>query len=417
MLTQAFYTGISGIKTYQNAIDVTSDNIANINTVGFRGYGTEFSSLLETSLNTTGINTNSNTVGIGTQFQTTNMTDTNGAIILTEKNTDLAIQGDGWFGVTNGLSSQYTRAGNFIFDSNNDLVTDDGFYVLGTKGNNIENGKITNVIDSIALGDVNSQETLRFPKDLSYPAEPTSTAQFFGNLGLEDESRTIGSTVVDKDNNRNSLQLTFTKNANQIPPGIQWDVTATTKSLDGSITYDTQTGLINFDSDGALLSNTLADIDNNGTDIKLDLGTGHDGVVVTNGPITASSSADGTIGGDLQGYEVNINAEVIATFTNGVQSSVGKIAVYHFQNDAGLTRVSGTRFEDSSNSGDAIFYQDENGKNILGATVNNFRLENANIKLENALTELIVLQRSYDANSKSISTADEMMQKALQMDA
>ena len=418
MLTQAFYTGISGLKTHQTAIDVAADNIANINTVGYKGYGTEFASLLETSINSTSTSL-SNSIGIGSRLQTTNMTGEAGSILLSDRNTDMAIRGNGWFGVANENETQYTRAGNFTFDSNNDLVTNDGFFVLGTKGGNITDDKLTKVIDELSLGDIDAQEKLRFPKSLSYPPEPTTEAQFFGNLGLENEIRTIGATVVDPQNNRNSLQLVFTQSALQVQPGIQWDVVATTKSIDGQTTYDTQTGQLKFNTDGSLLSHDLSTIDNNGIDIEMDLGSGFTGIVVTNATVSGSTSSkiNGTIGGDLIGYEINRNAEIIATFTNGAQSSVGKIALYHFQNETGLDRVSGTRFQESSNSGDAIFYQDENGQNILGATVNNYTLENSNIKLETALTELIILQRAFDANSKTISAADEMMQKALQMDA
>ena len=98
-----------------------------------------------------------------------------------------------------------------------------------------------------------------------------------------------------------------------------------------------------------------------------------------------------------------------------MQSSVGKIAVYHFQNDQGLERVGSASFRESSNSGKPIFYQDAEGNNILGADVLNYQLENANVRLDTALTELIIYQRAFDANSKSITTADEMIQKALNM--
>ena len=193
---------------------------------------------------------------------------------------------------------------------------------------------------------------------------------------------------------------------------------ATTKNTDDGTVYDTKTGKLNFDSSGALISTTLSTIDNNGTNINIDLGSGYDGITVTNTPIVpALSKTDGTIGGDLIGYEINQNAEVLATFTNGLQSSVGKIAVYHFQNDQGLDRVGGSSFKESSNSGRAIFFQDENGQNILGTDVKNYKLENSNVKMEVALSELIILQRSFDSNSKIISTADQMLQKAIDMDA
>ncbi|MCD6172764.1 MAG: flagellar hook protein FlgE, partial [Sulfurimonas sp.] len=120
---------------------------------------------------------------------------------------------------------------------------------------------------------------------------------------------------------------------------------------------------------------------------------------------------------DLEGYAINKNAEIIATFTNGIQSIVGKIAIYHFQNDQGLERLNGTKFAQGSNSGEAIFYKDATGQNIIGSDIVNFKLEGSNIDITYGMTELIILQRSFDANSKSITTADEMMQKALNMDA
>ncbi len=414
MSIQALHTGVSGLQTFQTAIDITSDNIANVNTIGYRGYSAEFASLFQESLDVTAKSPSSG-VGYGTRVQATNMIQETGSNILTEKNTDIAINGDGWFGVTNDINTQYTRAGNFTFDANNDLVTQDGYFVLGTKAGNISGEILAPVVDETLLGDVQSQEKLRFPKNLSYPPEPTTNADFYGNLGLVDEPRTISATVVDADSNRNNLELLFAKSATQVPPGVQWDVTATTKNLDGQTIYDTKTGVLNFAGDGSLISNTLDTIDNNGTAVNINVGSGYSGIVVTNAPISGSSTADGTIGGGLIGYEINLNAEVIATFTNGAQSSVGKIALYHFQNDEGLDRTSGTRFQKSSNSGDPIFYQDANGQNILGSTVNNYRLENANVKLETSLTELIIFQRAYDANSKVISTADQMIQKALQM--
>ena len=416
-MTQAFYTGISGIRSGQTAIDVTADNLANISTVGYRGYNVEFASLfgdmINTSDGTTSVNSN---VGIGTRVQATSANLNEGSLMITDRSTDLAIYGDGWFGIQAQGEPLYTRAGSFGFDENNDLVTAEGFYVLGTVGGNIEGEVLTGKIDEVVLGDVGKQEKLRFPKLLSYPAIPSTSANFYANLGVDDVVRTIGAAVIDAEGMKNELKLTFTKSPVQTPPGSQWDVVATTQSLDGETLYDTQTGTVAFDATGALVESTLTNIDNNGAVVAMNLGSAYTGVVSINAPISnGSSTADGTIGGDLLGYEINRNAEVIATFSNGEQSSVGKIALYHFQNDQGLTRIDGTTFQESSNSGRPIFYADENGQNILGAEVINFKLESSNVKIEVSLTELIVQQRVFDSNSKVITTADQMIQKALNM--
>jgi len=417
MMTQAFYTGISGIKNNATGIDVVSNNIANINTVGYRGYTTEFSSLFEESINTGTVSGSSS--GYGVQVQATSMIKDQGTLALSDRSTDIAILGDGWFGVQGKHEPIYTRDGAFTFDANSDLVTIDGYHVLGTMGGNIAQGDVlSGKIDEILLGSVSEQEKLRFPKTLTYPPEPTTNAKFLANLGVGFEPITVGASAVDPQNNKNHLRLEFLKNPIQTPPGSQYTVTATTQSLDGLTIYDTQSGTVEFDASGALTTNTLTSIDNNGTTVAINLGNGYDGITSIDIPVVSGSSiADGTIGGDLAGYSINRNAEVIATFTNGEQSSVGKIAVYHFSNEQGLNRISGTRFEESSNSGVARFFQDSKGQNINGAEVVNFQLESSNIELSYGLTELIILQRSYDANSKSITTADQMMQKALSMDA
>jgi flagellar hook protein FlgE len=418
MMTQAFYTGISGIKTSQAAIDVTSNNIANVSTVGYRAYSSEFASMFESAINTGNKNNLGNTIGLGSTLQTTTMMQLEGSVMNTERSTDLALYGEGWFGVLKNEETFYTRAGNFVFDENNDLVTPDGMYVLGTLANNIDGNTLTEVVNQVTLGDAGAQTTLRFPKTLNYPPEPTTEVSFFANLGVEDAVRTVGASIVDANGERNNLKLTFTKSEVQTPPGTQWDVQADITSLDGSTIYATQAGVANFDESGALLNTTLTSIDNNGINVALNLGEEYSGIVSLNREyVPGSSLTNGTVGGELVGYEINRYAEVIATFTNGQQSSVGKVAVYHFQNDQGLERASGTLFRESSNSGEAIFYQDADGNNILGAEVLNYQLENSNVGLDVALTELIILQRSFDANSKSITTADQMMQKALSMDA
>ncbi len=420
-MTQAFYTGISGLKTNQSAIDVVADNIANISTTGFRGYNAEFSSLFENMQKSSmSSSINPSSVGGGVRLQSTSIDLSHGSFALSDRSTDMAIEGDGWFGVINKDENLYTRAGEFTFDQNSDLVTPDGLYVLGSMGNNInfETNTLTSILDDVALKNVAEQTKLSFPNTLTYPPIASTNTKFIGNLGTDDEVRIMSAAVVDSQSNKNQLKLTFTKSIPQTAPGSQWDVVATTQTLDGTITYDTQNGKAFFGASGELLSNTLTTINNNGSEVAIDLGSGFDGVtVISNIAPSSTTTSDGTIGGDLIGYDINKNAEVIATFSNGFQSVVGQVAVFHFSNDDGLERASGAKFRESSNSGEAIIYKDTNGENIIGANVMTYRLETSNVTMETALTELIILQRAFDSNSKSITTADEMMQKALNMDA
>ncbi len=418
-MMQAFFTGISSMQNMQVGIDVITDNLANTSTIGFKGQSTEFSSMLNNEKVVLARNSIADSVsGQGSQIQATPLDMSGGSLILSDRNTDLAIDGDGWFGVSNGQDTVYTRNGGFTFDGERDLVTFDGYHLLGTIGNNIDGESLTQEIPTLALGDVNSQEPLNFPVTLTYPAVATTQASFGGNLGTDNETRSMSSKIVDANGNRNNLKLVFNQTNPQPETGVTWDVVATVTDLEGNITYDTQSGVVTFDDAGGLSSSTLPNVNNNGSSVNIDLGSGYSGLISSSGlDISASSSADGLESGDLIGYEVNANAEVIATFSNGRQSAVGKIALYHFQNDQGLTKVGDSRFTQGPNSGNAIFYKDAEGNNILGATVQNFKLEGSNVKFEVGLTELIIMQRAYDANSKTITTADQMLQKALSMDA
>lgn len=420
-MNQAFYTGISGLQTQQAGIDVTSNNLANISTIGFKGDSVEFKSLFENALSADakGSSVNS-TVGVGSSVQAIPTIMQTGELMLTDSSTDLSIIGDGWFGVEGNGQTMYTRNGAFNFDMSRDLVTTDGMYVLGTLTNNFdENNNLTSKQNSTQLGSVAAQTSIKLPTQLNYPAEATTLASFKGNLGEEDVVNRMGTTMIDAQGNKNSLTLTFTKTVPQPATGVSWDVTATAASpiaLDGSSTlYDTQQGVLTFDETGALLSSTLTGINNNGTPVSIDVGTGYDGITSNAGDVTSSSQTNGLEAGELVGYNINQNAEVIATFTNGRQVSMAKIAVYHFQNDQGLQRVNGSNFLESANSGKPIFFQDANGNNILGATVVTNKLESSNVDTTVGLTELIVYQRAYDASAKCITTGDQMIQKALQM--
>lgn len=429
MMTQAFYTGLSGLKANQTAIDIVSDNLANTSTIGYRGYSSEFSNMFESMINTDTLSSSvDSSIGVGSSLNAVVMDESRGVFQLSDRSTDLAILGDGWFGIQGETEPMYTRDGSFTFDSNRDLVTHDGYYVLGTMGSNISNEEIIPEFDadgnlihpSVQLGDINSQEKLRFPSDLTFPALPTTKATFSGNLSLDEDevALSMGASVISSDGTENNLRLGFTKVDPQVLPGSQWNVTATVESVDGEIVYSTETGIINFGENAEQISNTLTAIDNQGTMVDIDLGTQYSGIIASSGSFfSSSSSSNGLDSGELIGYEVNKDAEIIATFTNGQQSSVGTIAVFHFANDRGLERVNGARFTQSVNSGEPIFFKDENNQNIIGTDITNFKLEGSNVRMEVGLTEIIILQRSYDANSKSLSTADQMLQKALEMDA
>lgn len=246
--------------------------------------------------------------------------------------------------------------------------------------------------------------------------------------------------IIGADGNSDILDMIFTKVVPQGTSGTTWnaDVKILTyyEDYDSTKTYDTslysidtstnkvyqivdeQTGTLTFGGSGQLTSNTLSTLNNSGTPLTLDLGTigGYDGLISSTSIEKSNvATADGTKEGFLKGYAMDGNGNVVAEFTNGKSSAIAKVAVYHFQNDQGLTSVGSNLFSESSNSGEAIFYTDANGDSFLGTDILSSKLEGSNVSLATALTELIVVQKSFSASSKSITTSDELLQNAINM--
>lgn len=146
------------------------------------------------------------------------------------------------------------------------------------------------------------------------------------------------------------------------------------------------------------------------------LQTGYDGMISHVDLDKARvADKDGHIEGFLTDYGMDNYGNVIAEFSNGRSSAIAKVAVYHFQNDQGLIQASSTYFVSSANSGDAIFYTNANGETFLGSQIFSNKLEGSNVSYATALTELIIMQKAFDASAKSITTSDQMIQNAINM--
>lgn len=444
-MNQAYYSGISGVMSSQMGMDVLSDNIANVNTVGYKGSTSEFADLFSNVLASGGKGPTANDIGIGSKLLSTTTQMKNGSLLATDRFNDLSISGNGWFGVVSGKDTSYTRAGNFVFDEVQktpgdgnstvaQLTTTDGKYVTGTMltnyaynssfdyGDKTSNGVtgayvVNNPTNEANLTSVGSQGKLEFPTRLAYPVEPTTTAQFFGNLPPDNQAHTISADVISGNNEQNRLKLTFTQSAIQpTGAGTAWDVVATVTSNDGSVVYDTKSGQAIFDGSGGFSSSDITSMNNDGTPVTVDFGKGFNGVISIDGlAASGSSRSDGVSGGTLTKYGINPNGVIVADFSNGRQSAIGRIAVYHFQNDQGLNRSGNTEFQESSSSGKPLFWTNALGQPDTGAIVNSGHLENSNVTLDVGLTDMIIMQRAYQANAKTITTGDELIQKALQM--
>ncbi len=498
-MNTSFYNGISGIKTNQFGIDVWSDNISNVNTIGYKNSNPEFSTIFSTTLDDAYSKPTMSDIGLGSRPGGTALDMQQGAFQNTDNVFDLAIGGDGWFGVqgTNN-KTYYTRAGNFGIDSDGNLVDDNGNYLLGTSGENIvpttlsdetlknfglyygNNGTTTTGtayaitdIDDITLSSIDSQTKINLPDILYYPAVPTTNVSFSANLNpqilTDDNGEEIpniehfSSTIISPDGNKDILDMTYTKRVPQPDTGSVWDGDIkilsyyedyTVEQYDPNKTYDPniynvdtdkgivtkiydpnsyeidtntnkvykiideQNAVLEFASSGELLNANMPTLNNGGTPLNIDVGSPNsfEGFVSsTNLDKSTVESHNGYVAGYLKDYAMDSRGNVIAEFDNGRTVPVAKVAVYHFQNDQGLEKTTSTLFSESANSGKPIFYTNENGETILGSQVYSNKLESSNVDLTTALTELIVMQKAFDASSKSITTSDEMIQNAINM--
>ncbi len=430
-MNRSFYNGISGIKTHQSGVDIWGNNIANVNTVGYKSSRPEFSSIFAQTIDEGGNSPTSDQIGFGSRLDSTAIRMDQGALQQSDNSLDLAIRGDGWFGV-GGINNIQFFTRNGVFSTNSDGYIVDGYgnFLLGTSANNI--GSMTDPQDpaktiavlnspteSVTLSSPESQNRLQLPERMYYPPEATTKAEFKANLPVDYESGqrfNMRAGLIAPDGTRHTLTLVFTKSVSQPTLGSAWDYRA---YIDEEANpYSEVTGRLEFDEQGGLRNFPATfSIDNYGQNVEVILGTSsYDGLVsIAGADIATSSFTDGFQEGYLNGYRIDQDANIIASFDNGRFSAIGKIAIFHFQNDQGLEKAGANIFKSSQNSGSPLFFKDEQGNTILGAEVVNNALENSNVNLAHALTELIVMQKAFDASAKSITTSDQMIQKAINM--
>jgi flagellar hook protein FlgE len=269
--------------------------------------------------------------------------------------------------------------------------------------------------------------------------------------------------IIAPNGSKDIIDMTFTKQVPQAASGSTWDANVkvlsyledyTVQNYDATKTYDTsvynvdtakgtvtkiydpakyyvdtstkkvydiidtQTGTLSFGGAGQLLSNSVPALSNGGTPLELNLGTvgNFDGLISSTTIKKANvATSNGSAEGFLTDYAMDSNGNVVAEFSNGKNSAIAKVAIYHFQNDQGLIQDSSTLYESSANSGKPIFYTDKNGQSFLGSTIFSSKLEGSNVSMATALTELLITQKAFDASSKSITTSDDLIKNAINM--
>lgn len=440
-MNSSFYTGLSGMKAQQYGIDLLSDNIANVNTSGYKSSNVEFSTIFSQQLNGSLFDPTSNDLGLGATAKGTRTDFSAGSVIDSENKYDMVIEGQGWFGVMDSNNDvSYTRAGQFSRDANGFLVNSSGNHVMGTSANNTINGSIVqDPTTSISLSDVSAQQPIQIPDSLTIPSVASTFINFKGPLDPQkiEEVGADGITVevpnvevyradvYDSQGNINKLNITFTKQVPQAATSTIWNAEAVLNDENGNI-LNSETGQLTFNSRGALTGSTLNSIiDNNGNPLALGFGTlfdenipnsGYDGLVSLAGLDSSRDiDRDGNPSGTLQDYGIDSHGNIQATFSNGKTIPISKVAIYHFRNEEGLSKLGNSTFQETVNSGEAKFFKDQAGNTLEISNIRNRKIEISNLNITTALTDLIVMQKAFDASSKSITTSDQMIQNAINM--
>ena len=422
-ILSSMYTGVTGMTGQGEALSIYGDNIANANTTGFKVSRPEFSDVVAKSLK--GV-LGGNQIGRGTKLSSVNPIFSQGSLTQTENSTDLAIQGDGFFVVEGQEGRNFTRAGAFHFDKDGKLVNSDGYKVQGFKAD--DNGKVTS-----KMADISVERTV-------VDAKPTKEVGLNMNLDLRANPLTkfdpknpdktshfaTGVTVYDTA----GTPRTVTVYMNKIDDG-KWDWKAMVKGEEvkggkkGEMVEQASGSLI-FDADGRLMEQKTAKSAFNfvgstkaDQEIKFNFGndkkSGGDGLAVTQYGTNSEAyktTQDGYTAGTLSGLSFNDDGMLAAVYSNGQNINLAQISVAKFENSEGLFKAGKNLFRESRNSGQPTIGAPQSGGrgSILAKT-----LESSTTDIATEFINLMNAQRNFQANSKVISVADEMMKEVLQL--
>lgn len=421
-ITSSLYIGMSGMRTNEGAIGVIGNNIANLNTIGFKGSRAVFADLLSKTVLGMG---GASQAGQGAALAAVQRLVTQGALLGTNVTTDLAVSGEGYFMVTNQNGDRlFTRNGQLQVDNTGYLTTVEGLRLQGYPAN--ATGVLSTGVGDLQVGRITS------------PPQATSAIDMVVNLGREEaiqggfditdpagtSSHTGTITVYDSLGQSHQLEVYYTQTA---PGEWSWNAVSTQGELDGSTDATpvvVADGQLVFDQDGRLVSETqntsnVTFFGANPQDLLFDFGnelsTGGDGAGSTSyasASANISESQDGFAVGSLSFVEIGTDGTISGTFTNGREQVLGQLALARFQAPHALNAIGGNLFAETQLSGQpAIGAAGSGGRGDILSGV----LEQSNVDLTNEFTNLILAQRGFQAASRTITTADEMLAEVVNL--
>jgi len=414
-----FSTSLSGLYANQQKLNVISNNLANINTVGFKASSVQFMDLVSQSVG--GSSRNPMQVGLGVTTGSISPNFRQGGIETTGIATNVAIQGSGFFVIGGASDRSYTRAGDFAFDANGMLVTPEGKPVQGYTAIDPVTGQ---VITTGQPGDV------VVPPGVLRP--PTATTRFTTTTNLNSGAAT-GATftaavqIYDALGEPHVATITYTKSG----AGLwNYAITVPGNEVAGGTPgtpFQIANGTVQFDGQGRLAQvNGAAAADvvvtsptwANGaaaTNFTWDL-VGANGAASLTGfgsaSATSSITQNGNPAGTITALGIDAEGQILATFGTGAAIVIGQLALANFNNPEGLTKLGSNKYGESQASGIANVGTAGTGGR---GTLTGGALEQSNVDIAQEFTQMILAQRGYQANSKSITVTDELLVETLNL--
>lgn len=437
-MMRSMFSGVSGLRAHQTRMDVIGNNVANVNTVGFKSGRVTFQEIFSQTLkgasspdSATGRGgTNPMQIGLGLGVGSVDTITTRGSLQRTDNPTDMSIEGDGFFICKGGSADtfKFTRAGNFGIDKLGNLVTGSGLNVYGWQALKTDGSGEFDAERPIEPLNLYSDE---YRNKRIIAAKATSTAELSGNLdastaiadttdGLQaDEIFSVPMTVYDKLGNDYKVAVEFWKTeADDTSSSWGWRISTGTESAASPPT----TTILEFNSEGILTTSpsTGIVIFEPGDGSTNESGTGEFEVTIDFSKITSFAadnsvkpkSVDGYPSGSLVTFSVGSDGILTGIYDNGQQQSLGLMAISGFENPSGLQKVGDNMYIPTTNSGD--YKAVKAGSNGVG-TLNPGTLEMSNVDLSKEFTEMIITQRGFQANSRIITTSDEMLQELVNL--
>ncbi|MBY0120689.1 flagellar hook protein FlgE [Bacillus sp. S/N-304-OC-R1] len=412
-MLRSMYSGISGLRNFQTKLDVIGNNIANVNTAGFKKGRVTFKDAMSQTIAGASASTdnrggkNAMQVGLGSSLASIDTIHTGSSLQSTNRPQDLSIEGDGYFVVKQGNAQYYTRAGNFYLDDKGALVNGDGYKVQAYKY--AADGKtLTNNYGDVAIN-VNAV----------LPATPTDQISVSGNLdvgAIEGTIITQQIKVIDEKGKVHDLDVHYKKTS-----ADEWQVYyggVTRKELEDDdtiagqlkITVGTDGKLTLDPVDGSAISIILGK-DENDDDIELKPKIAIGDISVDKGGTTAFSDPNGYLEGKLESFSIGAMGEINGVYSNGEIATLGRLAIAKFSNTSGLNKTGSNLFQETISSGTANVGAAGDGRGTIASGT----LEMSNVDLSEEFTEMITAQRGFQANTRIITTSDEILQELVNL--